>query len=393
MRRETRCSLKHGLQLRFVLLATLAAATLLSVVVGVVLLRSYNQIVRKADHLLDVLQTDADSAELGDVHYFTITFSASDRSAAVDISHTGLVRERTALGMGHQVLKSGETRGFLEGYRYRVTQGAAKTQIVFLSRKLPLDTFQDTRKILIGVSLLGLALSATLLALLSGRVVAPLVEADEKQKAFITAASHELKTPLAVISADSQLLEMELEGNEWIKDIQLQTQRLTDMTQDLVYLSRCDEGVSQGSFIQFPISDLAEDVAASYRSLAESRNIPFRLSIQEGLSCTGDEEALRQLMTILLDNAFRYCAIGGSIRLVLEEKQRKLRFSVTNSARNVNVEELDRFTDRFYRGSTSAGIPGSGLGLSIALAICRRHKGKLQVTSPTGEDIRVTAVI
>ena len=89
-------------------------------------------------------------------------------------------------------------------------------------------------------------------------------------------------------------------------------------------------------------------------------------------------------MTILLDNAFRYCATGGSIRLVLEEKQRKLRFSVTNSARNVNEEELDRFTDRFYRGSTSAGIHGSGLGLSIALAICRRHKGKLQVTSPPG---------
>lgn len=253
--------------------------------------------------------------------------------------------------------------------------------------------FRDTREMLILVALGGTILAGVVLTLVSGQVVAPLVEANEKQKAFITAASHELKTPLAVISADSQLLEMELEGNEWIKDIQLQTQRLTDMTQDLVYLSRCDEGISQGGFIQFPISDLAEDVAASYRSLAESRNIPFRLSIQEGLSCTGDEEALRQLMTILLDNAFRYCATGGSIRLVLEEKQRKLRFSVTNSARNVNEEELDRFTDRFYRGSTSAGIPGSGLGLSIALAICRRHKGKLQVTSPTGEDIRVTAVI
>ena len=393
MKNEQKRSMKRTLQVRFVLLSTLAAALLLALVVFVSLLRSYGSICDRADHLIDIILETPDSPEIGDARYFSVLLSPGGSRFIADLSHTSQLPEKTAGIYTKQVMHSGKDSGFLEGWRYRVTRDTKGMHILFLSRKLPLEMFRDTREMLILVALGGTILAGAVLTLVSGQVVAPLVEANEKQKAFITAASHELKTPLAVISADSQLLEMELEGNEWIKDIQLQTQRLADMTQDLVYLSRCDEGVSQGSFIQFPISDLAEDVAASYRSLAESRNIPFRLSIQEGLSCTGDEEALRQLMTILLDNAFRYCAIGGSIRLVLEEKQRKLRFSVTNSARNVNEEELDRFTDRFYRGSTSAGIPGSGLGLSIALAICRRHKGKLQVTSPTGEDIRVTAVI
>ena len=389
MRRETRCSLKHGLQLRFVLLATLAAATLLSVVVGVVLLRSYNQIVRKADHLLDVLQTDADSAELGDVHYFTITFSASDRSAAVDISHTGLVRERTALGMGHQVLKSGETRGFLEGYRYRVTQGAAKTQIVFLSRKLPLDTFQDTRKILIGVSLLGLALSATLLALLSGRVVAPLVEADEKQKAFITSASHALKTPVAVILGEAQLLQMTHSGNEWLCDIEKQAKHLTEMTQSLVTLSRCDEGSRQSSFLPFPISDVAEDVALSFRARATGRNQYFQTEITPHLSYCGDEKALREMMAILLDNAIRYCPEQGSIFFSLEKKRRGISLVVQNTAENIQKEELSHFTERFYRGSTAGTTPGSGLGLAIAQSIVQRHHGRITVSAPGNQEIAV----
>ena len=393
MKKEQKRSMKRTLQIRFVLLSTLAAAILLALVVSISLLRSYGSICNRADHLMDTILNTPDSSEIGDARYFTVLLSSGGGGFSADLSHTSLFREKTAGSYAKQVMTDGKNSGFLEGWRYRVTRDTEGIHILFLSRKLPLEMFRDTREMLILVALGGTVLAGVMLTLVSGQVVAPLVEANEKQKAFITAASHELKTPLAVISADAQLLEMELEGNEWIEDIQSQTRRLTDMTQNLVYLSRCDESINQGSFIEFPISDVAEDVAASYRNLAESRNIPFRLSIQEGRSCTGDEEALRQLMTILLDNAFRYCAPGGSIQMVLEGKQRKLHICVTNSARNVTKEELSHFTDRFYRGSTSAGTPGSGLGLSIALAICQRHGGKLLITSPTGEDIRVTAVI
>ncbi len=393
MKHEQKRSMKHALQVRFVLLSTLAAAMLLTLVVSISLLRSYGSICDRADHLIDTILEAPNSQEIGDARYFTVLLTPGGSGFSADLSHTSQLREKTAGSYAKQVMNSGRESGFLEGWRYRVTRDVEGIHILFLSRKLPLEMFRDTRELLILVALGGTVLAGVALTLVSGQVVAPLVEANEKQKAFITAASHELKTPLAVISADAQLLEMELEGNEWIADIQSQTRLLTDMTQNLVYLSRCDEGIRQGSFIEFPISDVAEDVAASYRNLAQNRKIPFQLSIQPDISYTGDEEALRQLMTILLDNAFRYCPPDGSIQLVLEERQRKIHFSLTNSARNVTKEELSHFTDRFYRGSTSAGIPGSGLGLSIALAICQRHKGKLQVTSPTGEDIRVTAVI
>lgn len=393
MRRERKRSLRRELQIRFVLLATLAAAILLSMVVGVALLRSYGQIVKKADHLLEVLQGDKDSPELGDARYFTVDLSPEEHRASADLTHTGLMREKSAVDMGHQVLKAGKTQGFLEGYRYTVLRRADGIHILFLSRKLPLEAFRDTRRVLLTVSLLGLLAAAAVLALLSGRVVAPLVEADEKQKEFTTSASHALKTPVAVILGDAQLLQMEYEGNEWLIDIEKQAKRLTEMTQSLVTLSRCDEGVRKGSFLEFPISDVAQDVADSFQSLAENRALSFEVNVFPNLGYCGDEKALREMLTILLDNAFRYCPDGGNVAFTLEKKHRGLSLTVENTAENIRQEELSHFTDRFYRGSTAGSTPGSGLGLAIAQSIVQRHRGKLTVSAPDKQKIRICVTL
>lgn len=393
MRRERKRSLRRELQIRFVLLATLAAAILLSMVVGVALLRSYSQIVKKADHLLEVLQGDKDSPELGDARYFTVDLFPEAHRASADLTHTGLMREKSAVDMGRQVLKAGKTQGFLEGYRYTVLRRADGIHILFLSRKLPLEAFRDTKRVLLTVSLLGLLAAAAVLALLSGRVVAPLVEADEKQKEFTTSASHALKTPVAVILGDAQLLQMEYEGNEWLIDIEKQAKRLTEITQSLVTLSRCDEGVRQGSFLEFPISDVAQDVADSFRSLAENRALSFEVNVFPNLGYCGDEKALREMLTILLDNAFRYCPDGGNVAFTLEKKHRGLSLTVENTAENIRQEELSHFTDRFYRGSTAGSTPGSGLGLAIAQSIAQRHRGKLTVSAPDKQKIRICVTL
>ena len=393
MRQEKRFSLKQGLQLRFVLLAVLAAAILLSVVVGAALLRSYSQIVKKADHLLEVLAAEGTSQELGDARYFTAVFSPAGYCFSTDCSHTGLLREKTAVSMGQQVLESGKTRGFLEGWRYQVIRKSGGIHILFLSRKLPLEAFRDTKRVLLRVSALGLLATAAVLALLSGRVVAPLVKADEKQKVFITSASHALKTPVAVILGDAQLLQMEYEGNEWLIDIEKQAKRLADMTQSLVTLSRCEEGEGQGSFLEFPISDMAQDVADSFRSLAEKQNLEFEVKVLPNLGYCGDEKALREMLTILLDNAFRYCPAGGRVTFTLEKRHHGLSLTVENTAENIRQEELSHFTDRFYRGSTAGSVPGSGLGLAIAQSIAQRHRRRLTVSTPDGQNIRICVTL
>lgn len=391
MRGEKKRSLKRMLQIRFVALAALAAAMLLGAVVGTVLLRSYSQITKKADHLLEALSTDPDSPEIGDARYFTVYLSP--RGYRTDLSNTAAMREKTAVELGRQVLKSQKQRGFLDGYRFCVVREAEGVSVLFLSRKLPLEAFRDTEKLLIVISLVGLGVAVGVLALLSGRIVTPLVRAGEQQKRFITSASHALKTPVAVILGDAQLLQMETPENEWLCDIEKQAKRLTEMTQSLVTLARCDEGVQQGSFLRFPLSDLAEDVAASFQAVATARSIDFRVRLEKNLSCCGDEKALRELLTILLDNAFRYCPEGGTVSFMLEKKYRSTVITVQNTAENIRREELSHFTERFYRGSTAGSISGSGLGLAIAQSIAERHRGRLTVAAPTDREIAICVTL
>lgn len=391
MKQKRKPSLMGSLRLRFVLLATLAAFLLLGLIDSVVLVHSYRQIAQKADHLLELIETDPESPELGDSRYFSVTLYPSSRET--DLSHTTLVQEKQALRLARQVSGSNTTAGFLEGYRYRVVHRLGSTQILFLSRRLPLESFREIRNQLLLVSLAGLFLTAVVLTLLSRRIVAPLVEANERQKAFTTSASHALKTPVAVILGDTQLLQMELEDNEWLRDIEKQAKRLAEMTQSLVNLSRCDEGVRQGKRIAFPISDMAEDVVSSFRAMTGDGNRKFQVHITPGLSYCGDEKALRELMNILLDNAFRYCPDKGLISFTLEKRHRGFRLTVENSARNIRPEELSHFTDRFYRGSTSENIPGSGLGLSIAQSIVQRHGGKLTVSAPDHHQVAITVTL
>lgn len=393
MKQDRTPSLKRSLQIRFVLLSVLAAAVLLGAIVCVVLLRSYSQITQKADHLLELIDREPTAPELADTHYFTVTLDPQTHTARADLSHTGYMQEPLALNLGRQALGAGSEQGYLRGYRYAVTRGPQGVRVVFLSRKLPLETFRDTRNLLIGFCISGLVLCAGLLCLVSGRVVAPIAAAHEQQKAFVSSASHALKTPVAVILGDAQLLQMEYADNEWLRDIEKQAKRLTEMTQSLVTLARWEEGKSQGCFLRFPISDTVEDVAASYQAIALGRALDFGLCITPGLSYRGDEKALRELMTVLLDNAFRYCSAGGSVSLALEKRRLGLCLEVRNTAENVHPEELPHFTERFYRGSTAGSVSGSGLGLAIALSIAQRHHGKLTVTSPGPREIVVTVIL
>ena len=393
MKQDRTPSLKRSLQIRFVLLSVLAAAVLLGAIVCVVLLRSYSQITQKADHLLELIDREPTAPELADTHYFTVTLDPQTHTARADLSHTGYMQEPLALNLGRQALGAGSEQGYLHGYRYAVTRGPQGVRVVFLSRKLPLETFRDTRNLLIGFCIAGLVLCAGLLCLVSGRVVAPIAAAHEQQKAFVSSASHALKTPVAVILGDVQLLQMEYADNEWLRDIEKQAKRLTEMTQSLVTLARWEEGKSQGCFLRFPISDTVEDVAASYQAIALGRELDFELCITPGLSYRGDEKALRELMTVLLDNAFRYCSAGGRVSLALEKRRLGLCLEVRNTAENVHPEELPHFTERFYRGSTTGSVSGSGLGLAIALSIVQRHHGKLTVTSPGPREIAVTVIL
>lgn len=240
------------------------------------------------------------------------------------------------------------------------------------------------------LALLGLLSVFVLLLLLSRRMVRPVAESYEKQKRFITDAGHELKTPMTIISADADLAEMECGENQWISDIRRQAQRLTGLTNDLIYLSHMDEEQPKLQRIEFPISDVAEEMAQSFQSLAKSQEKEFSAYIQPMLPFTGDEKAIRQLLSILLDNALKYSPVGGHLELRLEKQGRAIALAVSNtSAQPVDRDKLPHLFDRFYRTdqSRNSETGGYGLGLSIARSIVLAHKGKIRAESADGQTL------
>ena len=180
--------------------------------------------------------------------------------------------------------------------------------------------------------------------------------------------------------------------NEWLADIQVQTRRLTALTKDLVYLSRMEEDRRQSPQLEFSLSDLAEETAQSFQSRALVQEKKFNLFIMPMLSYTGDESALRQLISILLDNALKYSPEGGWIVFRMEKQGKMILLQVENSTKEALPENLNRPFERFYRAdpSRNSRSGGYGLGLSIAQAIVGVHKGKMTASRGKGDSLCIS---
>lgn len=386
-------NLKRRLQVQFVVLSVAALVILQSLIVGFSIARNYRQMTVNADRLILLADTSPDSSELGDARYFCVTYNLEGKSFETDLTHTSLVNHFAAMEYARDVIDSKTDNGYVEHYRYLVRRDKTGIHITFLSRYEAVEAFQDNARTMILISLSGIAVMAVLLTMMSAAVVAPVVKNHQKQKEFITSASHELKTPITVIHADAQLLESEIGENEWLSDIIKQTTNMTEMTHRLVYLARAEEQDNHFVKIDFPISDVAEDVSDSYRSIAQSCEKNYIIEIQSGLSYVGDERAIRELMAVLLDNSFKYSTDDGNIVVKLSAEGRGVRFTVENTISGVDPQELENFAERFYRTDTSDKIKGFGIGLSLARVVAEAHKGKLTVSLLKEDRIQISAIL
>lgn len=288
--------------------------------------------------------------------------------------------------------------GYYSHYRYAVTSGVdesggARIRVIFLDCGQRLHSARLVLFYSTIVALCGWGAVLCLLILVSGRIVAPIAESYEKQRRFITDAGHEIKTPITIINADADVLSMDLGPNEWLDDIKVQASRLTSLTGDLIFLSRMDEEQQGVQKIDLPFSDLVEETAGSFRQLAKSRKKDFQISIEPLITVHGDPKSLRQLVSILLDNAQKYSPEGGRITLVLRKEGRNAVLTVDNtSSYPITDELLKNMFDRFYRAdeSRNSETGGYGIGLSIARAVVSAHKGKISGSSEEGRTLKIT---
>lgn len=325
--------------------------------------------------------------------YFTVRFDGAGNLLRSDLEHIATLSEEEASALAEAVYARGQSRGFRGDYRYCRTESQDEILLVFLNCQRELASFRTFLYASVGISLAGILAVFLLLLLFSGRIVRPIAESYEKQKRFITDAGHELKTPITIIRADTDVLEGDLaEDNEWLADIRRQTHRLTELTADLIYLSRMEEEDPALQQLAFSLSELVEETARSFQALALAQDKRFQSSVADGLTVTGDEKAMAKLVSILMDNAMKYSPAGGSVTLTLLRAGRNARLTVKNSTLPMEKGSADHLLERFTRGdsSRSSESGGFGLGLSIARAVAEAHRGSIHAQSEDGESLTVT---
>jgi len=303
------------------------------------------------------------------------------------------VSRESARDYAKVVIGKSETRGWIENYRYKITENANGTMIVFVDGSMNRSmtrTILNTSAIVLTVSA---GIIMVIILLLSKRAVRPMAESYEKQKQFITDANHELKTPLTLILTNLDIVESELGHSEWIDDIRSEGKRMNGLVEQLTALSRLDEDKSEMSCSDFSISEVCNDTVSEFSQLVESKGLSMSCDIEADVNCCGDEAAIRRLIAILLDNAVKYCSANGNISLSLEQKKHTV-ITVENSCATVDSMELDRLFDRFYRADKARTAGNSfGIGLSLAKSITEKHHGSIKAYKAGPERIGFRATI
>lgn len=400
------------LRMKFIILSTISLLLLLGIIIVSSNLLTYKELLSNADRILDMIADNGGrpmplpppEQHLGrrgmspetmyEARFFVAGISAEGRVLFVNTERIAMVDDAQASDYAGQAYRKKGDRGFVGDFRYVRFQDNNSDKndiyVIFLDCGRNLAMFQNSLLTNCAISFLGLLAVFVLMIIFSGKIVQPVSESYEKQKQFISVAGHELKTPVTIIDADVEILAMEIgEENEWLADIGRQTRRMAALTNDLLTLSRMDENREQFTRIDFPISDVVGETVSSFQTLAHSKKQHIRAQITPMLSCRGDENSVRQLVGILLDNAIKYSRGTGNgscedIVLKLEKKGQNLYLSVTNSSEPVSEEQLRHFFDRFYRTeqSRNSETGGYGLGLSIAKSIVGAHKGRITASVP-----------
>ena len=331
-----------------------------------------------------------------DTRYFTVTISGG-QVADVNIARIAAVGTKRASRIASELYSKGWTSGFSGNYRYTATVQGDETTYVFVDCSRELASFHSFLGASVAISCIGWLAVLAIVAVASGVVIRPMVESYSKQKRFITDASHEIKTPLAVIDAANEVQEIESGESEWTQSIHEQVARLTALTERLVFLARMDEGSAGFTMASIDLSEAVDKAAVPFESVAVSRGKRLSMSIASGVRAHADAAAVAQVVELLLDNATRYASEGSVIELSLRAVSRgagkgAAELVVTNAVDGLPEGDLDRLFDRFYRAdvSRSSKTGGSGVGLSVVRAIAEAHGGTAAVF---GHDHQITFTV
>lgn len=302
---------------------------------------------------------------------------------------------------GHGSLSS---LGLLYAKRTYEVDGSSEERIAFADQSA-VSSWQWLALICAGVEAAALVVFLVISWVLSKWALKPVERAWSQQRQFVADASHELKTPIAVILANTSILGKHADSSvasqmQWIESTSTEAHRMGELVGDMLELAALDDLSDRKSPVspsneRIDFSDLVEGVVLQFESIAFERAIDLDSDVERALFVTGDATRLARMATTLVENACKYAGAGGSVRVELHARAGSASLSIRNSGTPIPPEDLPHVFDRFYRAdkARSRGVGGYGLGLSIAQGIARAHGGAITVRSSQEDGTTFTATL
>ncbi|MGH4037839.1 MAG: sensor histidine kinase [Sphaerochaeta sp.] len=402
------------LQRRFISVA-MAAMSIVILIIALIInvsvyVSSNTQLNKMADYLLDnggsfpdrfYLQThndlgfDVSIESKYETRFFSAKVDEYGNILDLDLDNIAEITDSEAQSYIQNALKKGSKHGYISHYKFAVKQNGDDTLLVFINASQILRTISDVRSVTVLIAAVGLLILLLLIIALSNKAIQPYIDNIERQRQFVMDAGHEIKTPLAVISADVEVIEMANGESDWTKSIKGQIIRLDGLIKQLLSLSKLENISNKDeSTVKIDFSSLTVQLCSDFKGLASSKHSTIEMDVDEGITILGQHDKIEQLISLLVENATKYAKGNGIINVSLKANKKHATFKITNQCEGISNSNLANLFERFYRGDKSHNniIEGYGIGLSVAQAIAASHKGKI-IASLNDDETEITFTV
>ena len=323
--------------------------------------------------------------------FYSVALAEDGSILAVDNGEKAVYSEEELISMAKELLGEDRSSGRTETLSYRISVRPGYTLVAFMDTTVTESSLSMLLRNMLIVGGAAIVILFFISLVISEQIIRPLEENDRKQKQFISDASHELKTPVAVISANAEMLSREIGNNEWLSNIQYENDRMEGLVKQLLDLSRAESKEVPAEPVD--LSRVVTGEVLAFESLAFDQGKIFHTDIDDDIRVSGSQTQLTQLLSVLLDNAVRH-STGSEITVSLKQRGHAAELSVINDGEEIPPEKQEHLFDRFYRIDEVRNNEGHhyGLGLSIAKAIALKHNGNISVSCLDGK-VRFTVTI
>lgn len=317
--------------------------------------------------------------------FYSVAISKNGQVLKTDTADVASIDEDVLIELAEEIIESGKSRGVRHSLIYQVADKGGYTLVAFLDNTLMAENVGTLFFYTLIFGSVSVVVLFFLSIFLSHRIVAPLEESYKRQKQFISDAGHELKTPVAVVNTNLELLIREIGENPWVSNIQYENERMSELITQLLELARTENVAPPMSIVD--LSCLVYGEILPFESVAYESGVRLETDIAGHIQVQGNDVQLKQLVSILIDNAVRHSPDGREVSVQLRKSRHHVYLSVINEGNEIPPEQRKYLFERFYRGDAARTGEENhyGLGLAIAKAIVDTHKGTIQVQCGDGK--------